>query len=366
MHIPFIDLKSQYLAYQEEINQAIQKVLTNTNFINGAEINQLEQELTQYAQARHAIGCSSGTDALVMALMAINIQPGDEIITTAFTFVATAEAISLLGARPVFIDIRPETCLLDHEQIEDAITARTKAIIPVSLFGQTADMDAINAIAAKHQITVIEDAAQSFGATYKHKKSCAISTLACTSFFPSKPLGCYGDGGAVFTNQNELAEKCFQIRNHGQSDQYNYRYRGLNARLDTIQAAILSVKLKYFDQEITKRTAAAQHYDQLLAETADAGKISIIRQADYGQSVYAQYSLTSNQRELLIKKLKAVGITVRIYYPKPLHQQIPYQSKAKLPVTEQLSKTIFSVPLSPFITPEQQIYIADAINRVCH
>lgn len=365
MHIPFIDLKSQYLAYQEAINQAIQTVLTNTNFINGKEINQLEQELARYTQARHAIACSSGTDALIMALMAIDIQPGDEVITTAFTFVATVEAISLLGARPVFIDIKPETCLLDHEQIEDAITSRTKAIMPVSLFGQTADMDAINAIADKHQITVIEDAAQSFGATYKNKKSCAVSNLACTSFFPSKPLGCYGDGGAVFTNQTRLAEKCFQLRNHGQSDQYNYQYQGLNARLDTIQAAILRVKLKHFDQEIAKRTAAAQYYDQLLAATADTGKINIIKQADYGQSVYAQYSLTSNQRESLINRLEAAGIATKIYYPKPLHLQAPYRSEVRLPVTEQLSKTIFSIPLSPFITTKQQIYIADTINQIC-
>ena len=367
MQIPFIDLKSQYLAYKKEIDQAIQRVIDNTSFIHGTEITQLENELSHYTQARHSIACSSGTDALILALMALGIQPGDEVITTAFTFVATAEAICLVGGKPVFVDIKPDTCLIDHTQIEAAITAKTKAIIPVSLFGQTADMDAINAIATKYQLTVIEDAAQSFGATYKNKKSCALSTLACTSFFPAKPLGCYGDGGAVFTSEPALAEKCMKLRNHGQNDQYTYEYQGLNARLDTIQAAVLRVKLKYFAEEVQQRQAAARFYDQLLAEhlaeNIAQGEVQLIRQADYGQSVYAQYSLTSKKRKHLLTALESAGVPVKIYYPKPLHQQKPYLRHRSLPVTEQLSQTIFSIPLSPFITREQQRYVVDRLRE---
>lgn len=366
MQIPFIDLKSQYLAYQQEIDQAIHQVIDQTSFINGKVITELEEELAAYTQAKHAICCSSGTDALILALMAIELRPGDEVITTAFTFVATAEAIALLGGKPVFIDIEPDGCLMNPEKIAAAITSRTRAVMPVSLFGQTADMDAIHGIAAQHQLTVIEDAAQSFGASYKGRKSCALSPLACTSFFPAKPLGCYGDGGAVFTEQADLAEKCLQLRNHGQSDQYNYQYIGINGRLDSIQAAVLRVKLQHFEQEVKQRRQVAQIYDQLLADAVQSGKIRVLKEAHYGKSVYAQYSLvteTREQRASLMQQLHKANVPVKIYYPNPLHQQQPYYSPIQLPVTEQLSQTIFSIPISPFISEAQQHYVVDSIIR---
>ena len=264
MNIDFANLKLAYQKHQVAFESAMQKVLTNATYIMGPEIETLENELSSFTEAGHAISCSSGTDALLLAMMALNIGPGDEVITSPFTFIATAETIALLGAKPVFVDIDRDTYNINTSQIESKITHKTKAIIPVSLFGQVADMDEINMLAEKHKLSVIEDAAQSFGATYRGKKSCNLSTIACTSFFPAKPLGCFGDGGAVFTNNPDLAEKIKSLRLHGQTKRYTHKYIGLGGRLDALQAAILNVKLKHYNQDIKMRQNVAELYNLLL------------------------------------------------------------------------------------------------------
>ena len=264
MQIPFIDLKSQYESYKNEINEAVLNVLSSTQFIMGPEVSKLEESLANYTGAKYAYACSSGTDALLLALMAIDIQPDDEIITTPFTFIATAETIALLKAKPVFVDIDETTYNVDPKLIEAKITPKTKAIMPVSLYGQCADMDAINAIAAKHNLIVIEDACQSFGAEYKGKKSCNLSHIGCTSFFPSKPLGCYGDGGAIFCSDDALAAKIKSLLNHGQGKRYEHQYIGINGRLDALQAAILNVKMKHVESEAKKRIEIGTRYSELL------------------------------------------------------------------------------------------------------
>ena len=266
MRINFIDIKKQYQKMKSEIDKSILDVVNSGDFIMGQSILDLEKNLNKYIGSKHAISCSSGTDALLLSLMALDIAPGDEVITTPFTFISTVEVITLLKAKPVFVDIDPETFNIDYKLIEAAITAKTRAIIPVSLFGQTPDIDEINNIAKKNNLIVIEDAAQSFGALYKQNKSCNITDIACTSFFPSKPLGCYGDGGAIFTNNSILSEKIISLRNHGQKSKYNYVYTGINGRLDTIQAAILNIKLKYLDQEINLRNSVADRYNSILSQ----------------------------------------------------------------------------------------------------
>ena len=264
--LPFVDLKSQYRQLKPAIDARIQQVLDHGQYIMGPEVAELERELAAFCGARHAIGVSDGTTALLIAMMALDIGAGDEVITTPFTFIATGEMISLLGAVPVFVDIDPRTCNLDPVLVEAAISARTRAIMPVSLYGQCADLDPINAIAARHGLPVIEDAAQSFGARYRDRHSCAVTTIACTSFFPSKPLGCYGDGGACFTADDALAARVGQIRVHGQAQRYRHTALGLNGRLDTIQAAVLLAKLPAFAAEIDARNAAAQRYHRLIAD----------------------------------------------------------------------------------------------------
>ncbi|MGV6851180.1 MAG: DegT/DnrJ/EryC1/StrS family aminotransferase, partial [bacterium] len=252
-NIPFIDLKTQYKALEVEIRQRINNVLEHGQYIMGPEVQELEQKLADYTGAEHCITTASGTEALLISLMALNIKPGDEVITTPFTFIATAEVIVLLGAKPVFVDIKPDTCNINASLIEEKITNKTKAIMPVSLYGQPADMDEINAIADKYNLPVIEDAAQSFGATYKNKKSCNLSTIGCTSFFPSKPLGCYGDGGAIFTSDDDIAKACREIRVHGQSQRYVHTRVGVGGRMDTIQCAVVLAKLERFDWEVEQR-----------------------------------------------------------------------------------------------------------------
>ena len=265
MKINFVDIKKQYNKMKSEIDSAVLSVMSKGQFIMGQDVFDLEYNLSNYTESEYSISCSSGTDALLLALMSLNIRPGDEIITTPFTFISTVEVILLLKAKPVFVDIREDTFNINEELIERAITKKTKAIIPVSLFGQTSDMDSINYIAKKYGLKVIEDAAQSFGAIYKKEKSCNISDIACTSFFPAKPLGCFGDGGAIFTNNQDLAEKMISLRNHGQISKYNYAYTGINGRMDTIQAAILNIKLKYFDKEIVLRNKVAKIYNNILS-----------------------------------------------------------------------------------------------------
>lgn len=348
MQIPFVNLKAQYQAYQAEIDEAVKSVLVNANFVHGQEIAELEQALSEFCGAPFSITCGNGTDALMLALMAIDIKPGDEIITTPFSFFATAEVICFIGATPVFVDIEPDTFLIDANKIEAAITPKTKAIMPVSLYGQVADMNAINDIALKHSLVVIEDAAQSFGAEYHGKKSCNLSKLACTSFFPAKPLGCYGDGGAVFTNDEKLAVKLKSLRNHGQGERYKHHQIGVNSRMDTIQAAILRVKLKYFTQEIKQRQLLASRYDALFSETT----LVVPTVKENRISVFAQYTLRSKNRDGIIDALKEAGIPTAIHYPIPMHlqdalQHLGYQ-KGDFPLAEQAAIEVFSLPMCAF------------------
>jgi UDP-2-acetamido-2-deoxy-ribo-hexuluronate aminotransferase len=300
MTIPFTDLKTQYLALKPQIQTRIEAVLDHGQYIMGPEVKELEEKLAAYVGAKHCITCASGTEALLMSLMALDIKPGDEIITTPFTFIATAEVIVLLGAKPVFVDVEFDTGNINAELIEAAITPRTKAIMPVSLYGQTSDMDAINAIALKHgNLPVIEDAAQSFGATYKGRQSCNLSTIGCTSFFPSKPLGCYGDGGAIFTNDDSLAQAMREIRVHGQSQRYVHTRVGVGGRMDTLQCAIVLAKIERFEWEVQQRLEIGHRYNQLL----DKEGVARIQQRPERTSVYAQYTVMVPQREALQKRL---------------------------------------------------------------
>ena len=361
MKLPFIDLKSQYEAHKDTINAAILNVLDSTQFIMGQEVKTLEEKLAHFCGTKHALTCSSGTDALLLALMAYDIGPGDEVITSPFTFIATAEVIAFLRATPVFVDIDPVSYNMNPSLLEAAITLKTKAIMPVSLYGQCPDMDAINAIAQKHGIPVIEDGAQSFGATYKGKKSCALSTIGCTSFFPSKPLGCYGDGGAIFTDDDALAKKMRILLNHGQEERYKHEYVGINGRLDTIQAAVLNVKLDYFDAEITARERIGARYSALLQQSVITPVVS-----EGYSSVYAQYSVRVPNRERVAKTLNEAGIPTAIHYPIPLHLQPAFTylgyKEGDFPVSETVAKEIMSLPMSPFLTHEQQDMVVDALK----
>jgi UDP-2-acetamido-2-deoxy-ribo-hexuluronate aminotransferase len=363
MKFGFIDLQAQYRAYKTEIDQAMAEVVDSAYFIMGPQVAALEHDLQAYTGAPHAIGCANGTDALMLAMMAIDIKPGDEVITTPFTFIATGEMIAILGAVPVFVDIEPDTFNIDATKIEEKITSRTKAIIPVSLYGQPADMAAINAIAEKHQLHVIEDAAQSFGAEYQGKKSCNLSTLATTSFFPAKPLGCFGDGGAVFTSDEQLAEKMKILRVHGQNKRYHHRYIGMNGRLDTLQAAVLQVKLKHFPEEVRARHALAARYNALFA---DMDLVTpVVKEGR--SSVYAQYTLRVQQRDAFCAALAEEGIPTAVHYPMPLHLQACFgylnYSAGDFPVAELAAKEVVSLPMSAFLTHEQQDWVKAAIVK---
>jgi UDP-2-acetamido-2-deoxy-ribo-hexuluronate aminotransferase len=361
MTIPFIDLKTQYQALKPQIQERINAVLEHGQYIMGPEVKELEDKLSAYTGSKHCITVASGTEALLMSLMALDIKPGDEIITTPFTFVATAEVIVLLGAKPIFVDIEPDTCNMDASLIEAKITAKTKAIMPVSLYGQTADMDAINAIAAKHgYIPVIEDAAQSFGATYKAKKSCNLSTIGCTSFFPSKPLGCYGDGGAIFTNDDKLAQAMREIRIHGQSQRYVHTRIGVGGRMDTIQCAVMLAKLERFDWEVEQRKIIGSRYNQLL----DGAGILRVQQREVRTSVYAQYTVFMEDREGLQSRLTDQGIPTAVHYPLPLNEQPAYIHLCCpdcTPIASKTAKRVMSLPMSSEITPEQQRHIVAAL-----
>lgn len=364
MKINFIDLQAQYQAYKEEIDREVGEVMANAQFIGGPKLQKLENDLSVYTGAKHAIGCSSGTDALLLSLMALDIKAGDEVITTPFTFIATAEVIAFLGAKPVFVDIDETTYNIDPSLIEDAVTERTKAIIPVALYGQCADMDAINAIADKHGLPVIEDACQSFGAEYKGKKSCNLSTIGCTSFFPSKPLGAYGDGGAIFTNDDALAEKIRMLLNHGQNERYKHKLIGINGRLDAIQAAVLGVKLGHFDDEVNARKRIGSAYSEKLAS---ANVVTPAVEADR-TSVYAQYSIRVKNRDTLAKALNEKGIPTAVHYPMPLHLQEAFSGlgykQGDFPISERVSSQIMSLPMSPYLTGQQQDFITDAIKEL--
>lgn len=356
--LPFIDLKAQYAALKPSIDSRIQRVLDHGQYIMGPEVKELEDALAAYTGARHCITVSSGTEALLIALMALDIKPGDEVITTPFTFAATAETIVLAGATPVFVDIEPDTCNIDARLIAAAITSRTKAIMPVSLYGQVADMDEINAVAAG--IPVIEDAAQSFGASYKGRKSCALSTFGATSFFPSKPLGCYGDGGALFTDDDALAQAAREIRVHGQSARYTHTRLGVGGRMDTLQCAIVLAKLERFGWEIEQRLKIGARYQQLLAELP-VQRLAVREDRD---CVWAQFTLHVDQREAVQQALSAAGIPTAIHYPKPLHRQPAYaQPDVQLPQAERAAQRVMSLPMSADLSEAQQDLVIDALSH---
>ena len=358
----FVDLKAQYARIQEDIQVRIQGVLEHGRYVMGPELTELEERLAELVGTGHCIGVSSGTDALLIAMMALDIGPGDEVITTPFTFIATGEMIALIGAKPVFVDIDPQTYNISPPAIEAAITPRTRAIVPVSLYGQCADMDAINAIADKHGLPVIEDGAQSLGATYKGRQSCSLSTIGCTSFFPSKPLGSYGDAGACFTDDADLAGRMRQLRNHGQDRRYHHSHLGLNGRLDTLQAAILLAKLAIFPQEVAARARVGARYSELMADAPC--RTPYVEPEN--TSVYAQYTLHVADRDGLIAKLAEQDIPTAVHYPIPLNLQPVFASvgppAGALPAAEEAARGVVSLPMHPYLTDPDQQRVAAAVS----
>lgn len=358
----FIDLKKQYQLMRANIDERISKVLKHSQFIMGPEVVELETRLAQYIGVKHCLTVANCTDALLIALMALNIGSGDEVITTPFNFAATIEVILFMGAKPVFVDIDPNTYNLDPSLLEQAITSKTKAIIPVSLYGQCADFDPINAIANLHSVPVIEDAGQSFGATYKGRYSGSLSTVGCTSFFPSKPLGCYGDGGACFTNDDNIAANIRKIRNHGQESRYHHITLGFNSRLDTIQAAVLLAKLDVFAEELKLRTKVAGKYDLKLPEGAVIPFIE-----PHNASVYAQYTIQVENRDAVRKALQEQQIPTAVHYPTPLHKQPVLaklgHSKHSLQTAEQAAEKVLSLPFHPYLQEHEVETILLAIER---
>lgn len=363
----FIDLKAQYRRLEKSIQSRLNKVMQSAQFIMGPEVEELESALATRVGAKHCIGCASGTDALLLALMALGIGPGDEVITSPFTFIATGEMIALLGARPVFVDIDERTYNLNPKLLAAAITPRARAIMPVALYGQCAEMDAINAIAAEHKLPVIEDAAQSFGATYKGRHSCNLSTIGCTSFFPSKPLGCYGDGGACFTNDDQLATTMRQTRNHGQDGRYHHVRLGFNGRLDTVQAAVLLAKLEVFEEELRCRNEIAKRYSSMLSESIQVPYVE-----SYNQSAWAQYTVRVPNRAEIQRSLHERQIPTAVHYPKPIHLQPVFADlklgKGSFPVSEKASEEVLSLPMHPYMSQSDVANVAnmlrDALNTI--
>jgi UDP-2-acetamido-2-deoxy-ribo-hexuluronate aminotransferase len=358
----FIDLKAQYAALREPINARIQRVLDHGQYIMGPEVKELEDRLASWTGAKHCIAVASGTEALLIALMALGVKPGDEVVTTPFTFVATGEMIALVGAKAVFVDVEPETANIDASKIEAAITPRTRAIMPVALYGQPADMDEINAVAAKRGLPVIEDAAQSFGAAYKGRKSCNLSTIGCTSFFPSKPLGCYGDGGALFTSDDALASAMREIRVHGQSGRYHHTRIGVGGRMDAIQCAVLLAKLDRFEWEIRRRAEIGARYTELLAPLVGTLKVRPDR-----SSVYAQYTVRVADRARFEQEFKARGIPTAVHYPLSLHQQPAYahgHAGLSFPVSERLAREVISLPMHADLDAATQERVVAAVREV--
>jgi UDP-2-acetamido-2-deoxy-ribo-hexuluronate aminotransferase len=376
----FCNLKAQYEEYRTELDAAMGEVLRTAAYVGGPAVGELEKELTAFTGS-NAIACANGTDALYLALMAAGVKPGDEVITTPFTFIATAEMVALYGAVAKFADIRDADFNMDPAKLEQAITARTTAVLPVSLYGQPADMDALAAVveaAAKkygHPIALIEDAAQSFGAMYKGKRSCNLSPIASTSFFPAKPLGCYGDGGAVFARDPEVADRLRCLRNHGMKERYRHHVVGMNSRLDTIQAAVLRVKLKHYEVELVRRQAIADRYTALLAPLVAAGKLSTPQVLAGNASVWAQYTIrlaagplgsSIATRDAVQKALQAKGIPTAVHYPMPLHLQECFASLGgkvgDFPVSERAANEVMSVPMSAHITEAEQVEVVAALT----
>lgn len=357
----FIDLKKQYKLIEANVLKSIQTVLEHGQYIMGPEVAKLESQLAEFLGVRHAIVNSSGTDALLMSLLALDIGPGDEVITSPFSFFASAEVIVLCQAKPVFVDIDPLTYNIDPTKIAAAITPKTKAIMPVALYGQCADMAIINQIAKQHGLPVIEDAAQSFGATYKGVYSCALSTIGCTSFFPSKPLGGYGDSGACFTDDDVIAEKLLEIRIHGQHSRYSHSRIGINGRMDTIQAAILLEKMKLFPEELTMRQKVAQRYEELLSGYVVTPKIM-----PENTSAYAQYTIEVPNRDNFQKQMQRFGIPTAVHYPIAMHQQeaLSYlgYKLGDFPHAERASRHVVSLPMHPYLSVEEQLRVVDAVK----
>ena len=367
--IRMVDLKSQYEKIKSEIDIGIQQVIENTAFINGPAVKDFQKELEGYLGVRHVVPCANGTDALQVAMMGLGLKPVDEVITTSFTFIATAEVIALLGLTPVLVDVRPDTFNIDPEAIKKAITPKTKAIVPVHLFGQCADMEAINDIAKEHGLYVIEDTAQAIGADYyfkdgTKKKAGTIGNVGCTSFFPSKNLGCYGDGGAIFTNDDELAKKMLTVVNHGSNVRYYHDTIGVNSRLDSIQAAVLKVKLPHLDEYATARNKAADYYNKAFANEP---KLKTPVRAKNSTHVFHQYTLVAEgiDREGLIKHLSSKGVPAMVYYPVPMHLQKAYTDprykEGDFPVTEYLSNHVFSLPMHTELDDEQLEFITNSV-----
>jgi len=356
----FSDLQEQYRRYRDEIRREIDAVIESAQFIMGPAVKALEKELAEHTGVKHAIACASGTDALLLGLMALGVKPGDEVIVPDFTFFATAEVVSLLGAVPVFADIDEESCCIDPSAVRRRIGARTRGVIPVSLYGQPADFDALGAAVKDAGLWMFEDAAQSYGARYRGKRSGSLTEIAATSFYPAKPLGCYGDGGAVFTSNDRIAADIRKLLNHGESERYRHTAIGINGRLDSLQAAILRVKLRHFDGEMeAKRRVAARYAERL-------GKhVTVPRLRPGCESVWAQYTIRTPKREAVIEHLKAKGIPTAVHYPMPLHRQPVYAASAlpdsDFPVATRLSAEVLSLPMHPFLTDADVDSVADAI-----
>jgi len=361
----FIDLRTQYQASRASIDARISRVLNHGQYILGPEVAELEAALAAYTGAKYCATVASGTEALLIALMALGVGPGDEVVTTPFTFVATVEVIVLVGAKPVLVDVEADTANIDADQLEAVLSERTKAIIPVGLYGQPADMDAINAIARRHgDIAVIEDAAQSFGATYRERKSCNLSTIGCTSFFPSKPLGCYGDGGAIFTDSGETDTACREIRVHGQSGRYQHTRIGVAGRMDTLQCAILLAKLQRFPWELTRREALSERYRQQIRASGARARPLTVR-ADRG-SAWAQYTVLVDDRDGVQRRMQSLGIPTAVHYPRPMHQQPAYRSicgEQSFAVSEQLAASVLSLPFSADLTEQQLDAVVAALKQ---
>lgn len=362
MPIDFIDLKSQYRALKSDVDARIQRVLDHGQYIMGPEVWELEERLAHYTGAQHCITCASGTDALLISLMALGIGPGDEVITTPFSFAANAEVIARVGATPVFVDIQPDTCNIDPARIEAAISSHTRAVMPVSLYGQPSDMETIGAIALKHRLAVIEDAAQSFGASVGGRKSCNLSAVGCTSFYPSKPLGCYGDGGAIFTSDDVIAKAMRELRDHGQQGRYNHIHVGVSGRMDTLQCAVVLAKLEGFDAEIARRVDVGKTYIELLSHV-DGLQLPVV-QVDC-TCVWSQFTLQTNCREALISELKTAGVPTAVHYPLPLHRQPAFRDRCRiagsLKYAESASSRVVSLPMHPYLDRAAQTIVSDAV-----
>lgn len=363
MTIPFIDLKAQYRALEPQIRLRMDRVLEHGQYIMGPEVVELEEKLAAYSGAKHCITVASGTEALLIGLMAVGVGPGDQVVTTPFTFAATAEMIVLLGATPVFVDIEPDTCLIDAARIEAAITPLTKAIMPVSLYGQVCDMDSINELAERHgNIAVIEDAAQSFGASYKGRKSCNVSTIGCTSFFPSKPLGCYGDGGAIFTNEDALAQAMREIRVHGQSRRYHHTRVGLGGRMDTLQCAVVLAKLERFEWEVQRRIELGDIWARKIG--AAGLPLELVSVRPERDSVWAQYTVKLDNREIVQAALQAQGVPTAVHYPLSLNMQPAYRhlgDPAATPLSHEAARRVMSLPMHADLQENVQERVVGAL-----